>query len=93
LSKTLKGVITSWNRGVQQMFGYTAEEIVGHSILTLIPAERGDLLRPRWMETQSAPAHVKPSGANFSASASMSCPRQSARRGIVKFLTLTHPQS
>jgi len=45
LSKTREGVITSWNRGAQQMFGYTAEKIVGHSILTLIPAEGGDRLR------------------------------------------------
>ncbi len=44
LSKTLDGVITSWNRGAQRMFGYTAEEIVGHPISLLIPTDRRDEL-------------------------------------------------
>ncbi len=39
LSKTLEGIITSWNAGAQRMFGYTAEEIVGQPVLRLIPAE------------------------------------------------------
>ncbi|HEX2490465.1 MAG TPA: PAS domain S-box protein [Blastocatellia bacterium] len=39
LSKTLDGVITSWNESAQRMFGYTAEEILNQSILRLIPPE------------------------------------------------------
>ncbi len=39
LSKTLEGIITSWNAGAERMFGYTAEEIVGQPILRLIPRE------------------------------------------------------
>lgn len=40
LSKTLEGVITSWNPGAQRLFGYTAEEAVGRSITMLIPPDR-----------------------------------------------------
>lgn len=42
LSKDLNGVITSWNRGAQRLFGYTAEEAVGRSVTLLIPADRHD---------------------------------------------------
>ena len=37
VGKTLDGVITSWNRGAERMFGYTAEDIVGKSITLLVP--------------------------------------------------------
>ena len=40
LSKDLEGVITSWNRGAERMFGYTAEEMIGSSILRIIPRDR-----------------------------------------------------
>jgi PAS domain S-box-containing protein len=40
ISKNLNGIIQSWNTGAQRIFGYSAEEAVGHSILMLIPPER-----------------------------------------------------
>jgi PAS domain S-box-containing protein len=42
LSKDLDGVITSWNRGAQRLFGYTAEEAVGSSLTMIIPTDRHD---------------------------------------------------
>jgi PAS domain S-box-containing protein len=39
VSKTLEGIITSWNESAARMFGYTAEEIIGQPILRLIPPE------------------------------------------------------
>jgi PAS domain S-box-containing protein len=40
VSKDLNGIVTSWNRGAQKIFGYSAEEMVGQSITKIIPAER-----------------------------------------------------
>ena len=40
LSKDLNGVIQTWNRGAERMFGYTAEEAVGRPITLLIPEDR-----------------------------------------------------
>jgi PAS domain S-box-containing protein len=39
---TLDGIITSWNGGAQRMFGYTAEEMIGQSKVTLFPEARGN---------------------------------------------------
>ncbi|MGH8201296.1 MAG: hybrid sensor histidine kinase/response regulator [Steroidobacteraceae bacterium] len=40
VSKTLEGIIRSWNRAAERLFGYTAAEAVGHAITLIIPAER-----------------------------------------------------
>ena len=40
LTKDLQGVITSWHRGAERLFGYTAQEVIGKPVTILIPAER-----------------------------------------------------
>ncbi len=40
ISKTLDGIITSWNSGAQSVFGYTEFEMLGNPIAILIPPDR-----------------------------------------------------
>ena len=42
VSKTLEGVITSWNGGAERLFGYTAKEAIGQHISMIIPRDRLD---------------------------------------------------
>ncbi|MPZ34922.1 MAG: PAS domain S-box protein [Rhodospirillales bacterium] len=42
ISKDLNGIIASWNKGAERMFGYTADEAVGKPVTMLIPLERHD---------------------------------------------------
>jgi PAS domain S-box-containing protein len=42
LTKDLNGIITSWNKGAERVFGYTASEIVGKPVLMLIPEDHHD---------------------------------------------------
>ncbi len=42
VSKTLDGIITTWNKGAARMFGYQSHEVVGKPITILIPPDRID---------------------------------------------------
>jgi PAS domain S-box-containing protein len=52
VSKTLEGIILSWNPGAQRIFGYTAEEAVGQSIKLIIPPDR-------WSEEDEVLARIR----------------------------------
>src|SRR5262249_10667387 len=39
VSKTLEGIIVSWNQGAEQLFGYSADEAIGQHITLIIPPE------------------------------------------------------
>jgi PAS domain S-box-containing protein len=40
MGKTLEGIITSWNKSAERLFGYGAEEVIGKPVTILIPADR-----------------------------------------------------
>ena len=40
ISKDLNGIITTWNKGAERIFGYLADEVIGKPIKILIPADR-----------------------------------------------------
>jgi len=42
MSISLNGIISSWNRGAEHVYGYTAEEVIGQPISQLIPSDRLD---------------------------------------------------
>jgi PAS domain S-box-containing protein len=45
IGKTLEGVITTWNRGAEHLYGYSSAEVVGRSVSVLVPPDRPDEVR------------------------------------------------
>jgi PAS domain S-box-containing protein len=50
IGKTMEGVIQSWNRGAEKLYGYTAEEAVGQAVSMLAPPDAEDEI-PRILES------------------------------------------
>lgn len=42
ISKTLQGIIVSWNNGAERVYGYPASEVIGRSMTLLLPHDRPD---------------------------------------------------
>jgi PAS domain S-box-containing protein len=51
-SKDINGIVQTWNKAAERMFGYTADEMIGHSIRTIIP-------RDRWHEEDEVLARIR----------------------------------
>ena len=47
ISKSLDGVILTWNPGAERLYGYTAAEAIGRSMLAMVPLERHAELQRR----------------------------------------------
>src|SRR5215475_917899 len=42
ITKNLDGIISSWNKSAERIFGYTAEDVIGKSVTILNPPDRND---------------------------------------------------
>jgi PAS domain S-box-containing protein len=59
VSKTLDGVITTWNSGAERLYGYTAAEAIGQPVAMLIPPDRPNELQ-RVLDRLRRGEHVEP---------------------------------
>ena len=59
VSKTLDGMVTSWNGGAQRLYGYSAAEAIGKPVAVLIPPDRPNE-QQRVLERLKRGEHVEP---------------------------------
>jgi len=95
ISKDLNGIVTSWNAAAERILGYTAEEMIGRPILTIIPPElHGDepeilrKIRAGWHIEHFETVRVTKSGERLSVSLTISPVRNQQGRiiGAAKIL-------
>ncbi len=89
ISKNLDSIITSWNAGAERIFGYTAAEMIGQSVLKLFPADRFDeetriveQLRRGERIDHYQTVRVRKNGEHFAASLTISPLRDSSGRVV-----------
>jgi PAS domain S-box-containing protein len=89
IGKTLDGIVTSWNEAAERMFGYSAGEMIGHSIRRLIPTDRQaeeDSILSRMARSESIERHetslLARDGRIFEASVTVS-PMQDAEGRVI----------
>ncbi len=89
VGKTLDGVVTSWNKAAERMFGYPASEMIGQSIRRLVPPDRQpeeDMILARLARSESIERHemvlLAKDGRTFDASITVS-PMRDAEGHII----------
>jgi diguanylate cyclase (GGDEF)-like protein/PAS domain S-box-containing protein len=87
INKTAEGMIVSWNRAAERMYGYSADEVVGRSVSILAPADRSDeipalLDRIRRGEVQVETERVRRDGTRLSVALAVSPIRDQTGRVV-----------
>jgi PAS domain S-box-containing protein len=96
VSKTLDGIVLSWNPGAERLYGYTADEMIGQSISILYPSDRRDEFRDVLMRVKDGQlveeydtVRVRKDGARIDVSVSVSPVRDTMGR-VVAASTIAH---
>jgi PAS domain S-box-containing protein len=89
VGKTLDGIVTSWNKAAERMFGYSASEMIGQSIRRLVPTDgqaEEDTILSRMARSESVECHemmlLAKDGRTFDASITISPIRDAEGRNI-----------
>jgi PAS domain S-box-containing protein len=89
VGETLDGIVTSWNEAAERMFGYSADEMIGQSILRVVPSDRQgeeDMILSRMAQSETIERHemmlVAKDERTFNASITISPIRDAEGRNI-----------